>query len=125
MLSARVRQSQIDRLTTICAAFPDVSVVAEHHVTFLVRKRKFAYYLVDHHGNGRVELQCKADRGVNGTLVDAEPDRFFLPPYMAQHGWIGMYLDVGPVDWDEAEAFLTDAYCLMAPKALARTVAAR
>ena len=93
-------------------------------MAFLVRDKKFAYYLVDHHGNGRVELQCKAERGVNGTLVDAEPDRLFLPPYMAQHGWIGMYLDVGPVDWDEAEALLTDAYCLVAPKSLAKTVQA-
>ena len=49
-------------------------------------------------------------------LAAGEPATFFLPPYMAHHGWIGIYLDVGSVDWDRVELFLSDAYRLAAPK---------
>jgi hypothetical protein len=55
---------------------------------------------------------------VNGALVDADPERFFLPPYLAQHGWIGLWLDDGAVDWTEIEAHLVDAHRLSAPGSL-------
>jgi hypothetical protein len=92
------------------------------HSTFIVRGKKFAYHLVDHHGDDRVSFECKAERGTNAVLADAEPDRFFLPKYMAHHGWLGLWLDQGDVDWDEIEAFLIDAYRLTAPKTLVRTL---
>ncbi|MEN3274183.1 MAG: hypothetical protein V7636_2944 [Actinomycetota bacterium] len=94
----------------------------QQHSTFVVREKKFAYYLVDHHGDGRVSFECKAERGINASLVDADSERFFLPKYMAHHGWLGLFLDIGEVDWDEVETFLTDAYCLTAPKALVRAL---
>lgn len=122
MISRRVRQNQLERIKRICAGFPEVDVKTGEHHTFMVRGKKFAYYLVDHHGDGRVALQCKAERGVNEALVATDSGRFFLPPYMAHHGWMALYLDLGPVDWDEIEAFLTDAYRLSAPKTLARQV---
>ena len=55
------------------------------------------------------------------TLVDAAPERFFRPPYVGVRGWIGVYLDV-PVDWDELEARIVDAYRLIAPRRLAELV---
>ena len=33
---------------------------------------------------------------------------------------MGVYLDVVPVDWDEISEFITDAYRLVAPKALVK-----
>lgn len=92
------------------------------HTALSVRKKKFAYYLVDHHGDGRVSLTCKGPKGLNGSLVERDPATFFLPPYMAHHGWIGVHLDTGPVDWHELEAFLIDAYRRTAPKSLTRLV---
>jgi hypothetical protein len=41
---------------------------------------------------------------------------------MAHHGWIGLWLDDGPVDWDEIDEVFTDAYLLSAPKRLARII---
>jgi hypothetical protein len=99
-----------------------VTVRPGQHHAFLVRGKKFAYFLVDHHGDGRVAVQCKAEKGLNATLVDVDPERFFLPPYMAHHGWIGLYVDAGRIDWDELEDLLRDAYRLTAPKSLARQV---
>ena len=122
VLRARDRQRQLERLTAMTASFPEAEVRTQQHSTFLVRGKKFAYHLVDHHGDDRVSLECKAERGLNASLVGADPTRFFLPKYMAHHGWLGLYLDVGAVDWNEVEAFLTDAYCLTAPKTLAKQV---
>ena len=122
MLADRTIRSQVERLRKLCARFPEVEVRDGQHHAFMVRGKKFAYHLVDHHGDGRVTLECKAERGVNELLVAGDPERFFLPPYMAHHGWLGMYLDVGPVPWAEVEAYLTDAYRLAAPKSLARTI---
>ena len=122
MLSGRTIQTQVAKVTKICARFPEVEVRSRDHYAFLVRGKKFAYYLIDHHGDGRVSLECKAERGVNQGLVGQDANRFFLPPYMAHHGWIGIYMDVGPIDWDEVELFLTDAYRIAAPRTLSRSI---
>jgi len=120
VLSARVRASQRSRLATIVARLPEVEVREQQHVAYSVRGKKFAYHLVDHHGDGRVSFQCKAERGLNQSLVDADPEHHFLPAYMARHGWIGLWLDDGPVDWDEIERYVVDAYRLTAPASLAK-----
>jgi len=118
LTEAQIRR-QVSRMRKICERFPEVETRSGQHHTFLVRNKKFAYYLIDHHSDGRVSVQCKAERGLNSTRVDANPGWFFLPPYMAHHGWIGIYVDVEPVDWDQLEDFLADAYRLVAPKRLA------
>jgi len=122
VLPQRTVRSQLALVRKICDLFPEVEVREGQHHAFLVRGKKFAYYLVDHHGDDRVSLECKAEKGVNEALVARDGSRFFLPPYMAHHGWIGLYLDVGRVDWGEVEALLTDAYRLAAPKKLASAV---
>ena len=122
MLAERAINSQVNRVRRICDRFPEVEVRSREHHGFLVRGKRFASYLIDYRGDGRVALQCKAERGVNGSLVASDPGHFFLPAYMAHHGWIGIYLDRGPVDWGELEVFLCDAYRLAAPKTLARMV---
>ena len=117
-------ERDLKRLVALCEPLPEVTVTRGQHTAFAVRNKKFAWHLVDHHGDGRIAFECKAERGVNGELVASDPDRFFLPPYMAHHGWIGLYLDVGRVDWDEVGELLTDAYLLTAPKRLAAQVSA-
>ena len=54
-------------------------------------------------------------------MVAAEPDRFFVPPYVGHRGWLGMRLDTeadGP-DWEEVREVITDAFRHVAPKTLA------
>ena len=55
-----------------------------------------------------------------GKVIEADPERFFRPPYVGHRGWIGMRLDVGALDWDEVFAVLVDAYRLVAPKTLVK-----
>lgn len=107
----------------ICEALPEVEVREGQHWALRVRGKNFAYHLVDHHGDGRVAVHCKAGPGDNAAMAAAEPDRFFMPPYMAHHGWVGLWLDRGDVDMDGVGELLRDAYVLVAPKRLARQVA--
>jgi phosphoribosylglycinamide formyltransferase-1 len=122
VLAKRVIDQQVARVSRICEQLPEVEIRSRDHHSFLVRGKKFAYYLIDHHGDGRVCLECKADKGVKQLLAESEPETFFLPAYMAHHGWIGIYLDAGKVDWDRVELFLVDAFRLAAPKTLARLI---
>jgi predicted DNA-binding protein (MmcQ/YjbR family) len=37
-------------------------------------------------------------------------------------GWLGVYLDVADVDWDEVRSIVTDAYRVVAPAKLAALI---
>ncbi|MEZ5248139.1 MAG: M20/M25/M40 family metallo-hydrolase [Ilumatobacteraceae bacterium] len=56
--------------------------------------------------------------GVMVELVEQEPTRFFRPPYVGVKGWLGVYLDVADVDWDELAEIVRDAYRAIAPAKL-------
>ena len=91
---------------------------AGQHVGFAVRKKRFAWYLDDHHGDEIVALSCKASPGVKAELAALEPDRFFIPSYTGKRGWLGVRLDLPAVDWEEISDLAEDAYQMTAPKAL-------
>jgi len=50
-------------------------------------------------------------------MVEAAPDRFFVPPYVGPSGWVGVWLD-GKIDWKELDDLLRDSYRMIAPKKL-------
>ncbi|HEX2313220.1 MAG TPA: MmcQ/YjbR family DNA-binding protein [Thermomonospora sp.] len=106
------------RVVAICSGLPEVVGEAGRHVTFRVRRRTFAYYLDDHHGDGRLSFQCKAAPGEQEALVAADPARFFVPPYLGPRGWVGVYLDVPGVNWDEIAELAVESYRLVAPRRL-------
>jgi hypothetical protein len=86
--------------------------------TFFVRDKKtFVMFLDDHHGDGRLALWVAAAPGVQAEMVDEEPDRFFVPPYVGHRGWLGVRLDRKP-DWGEVAGICEDAFRLVAPKTL-------
>ncbi len=108
------------RLSKIGEALPEAEITGTQHLTFRVRGKTFAYYLVDHHGDGRVGLAYKAAPGAQQELVDAEPDRFYVPAYVGSKGWVALDLEAAAIDWSEVTAILQDAYRLTAPKRLAQ-----
>jgi len=111
------------RLTKICMALPEATTVREaQHAAFLVRKRTFAYFLNDHHGDGIVAVTGKVLPGDNQALASAQPERFYLPAYLAPRGWVALRLDVGEVDWEEVSELIACSYRLVAPKRLAALV---
>jgi hypothetical protein len=50
-------------------------------------------------------------------LVDADPERFFVPAYVGHRGWLGVRLD-RTLDWDELAGIAEDAYAEVAPATL-------
>ena len=115
---------RLERLSEICLALPEATRFdCSGHSGFLVRRRTFAYFLNDHHGDGIVSVACKALEGDNTALAAAQPDRFYLPAYIASRGWVALRLDRGEIDWDEVAEFVTGSYRLVAPKGLAAMAA--
>ena len=110
------------QVVEICRALPEATVEDQQHITFRVRGKTFAYYLDDHHGDGRVALNCKVAPHENQELVAAEPERFFIPAYVGPRGWVGLYLDLPVIDWEEISELIRDSYLLIAPKRLGRMV---
>ena len=109
------------RIRAVCTALPEV-VERESHgeATWFVGKRVFVTSADRHHDDRRAVWLAAAD-GVQETLVEADPEHFFRPPYVGVRGWIGVYLDV-PVDWSELEGRIRDAYQLIAPRRFADLV---
>ena len=112
------------RLTKICELLPEVVVEpgGEGHFSFRIRKRIFAYYLFDHHGDGIIAFTCKSSLSEQRRLVREDPDSFFVPPYLGSKGWIAIRLDLDEVDWDTISELARRAYQDLAPRKLAAIV---
>jgi phosphoribosylglycinamide formyltransferase-1 len=121
MKPSRNAATRRDRLVEICESFPDVQVKVlgrrKEHCSFLVRKKILAYYVYDHHSDGRIALWCKAGPGEQGRLVEDDPRRFFVPPYVGPRGWLGVRLDLTSVDWTQVAYLVRNAYRLTASRA--------
>src|SRR3712207_2980555 len=112
----------LERIRRICAELPEVELTSrtgQHH-KLEVRGKTLGYHTVDHHGDGRVSLSVKARKGENVGYVEADPVRYFLPQYLAHHGYVGVHLDVKKVDWKEIRELIIEAYRLTAPKTLVK-----
>jgi hypothetical protein len=110
----------LERVRTICGRLPECTVEGGQHHTIAVRGKTMAWHTVDHHGDGRVALHVRMGRGENEALVATDGEAYFLPAYVARHGYVGVYLDRPDVDWDEVDELLVEAYRLVAPATLRR-----
>ncbi|HYW27659.1 MAG TPA: MmcQ/YjbR family DNA-binding protein [Terriglobales bacterium] len=112
------RDAPIDRLRRICLGLPEATERLSHgEPAFFVLEKKTFVTFANHHHDDRLAFWCAAPDGFQRMLVEAEPDRFFVPPYVGHRGWLGVYLDV-PVDWDEIRTIVEGAYRAIAPRRL-------
>lgn len=119
MVGETDRERTLQRIREICLGLPETSERLSHGApTFFVRgKKAFLMVMTDHHGDGRFAVWCAAPTGMQSMLVDADPERFFVPPYVGHRGWLGVRLDRG-LHWDELEGIAEDAYAEVAPRKL-------
>jgi hypothetical protein len=111
-----MRSDPLDQLREICLALPEaVEKETWGDPTFRVRDKIFAMVKV---GDGRESVWCKAPPGAQAALVGSDPERFFVPPYVGHHGWVGIRLDTA-IDWDEVAELIEESYRMTAPKRLA------
>ena len=108
-------QDPVDRLREICLTFPEATEGGGvGNPSFRVRDKIFA---MQHGVDGRPSIWCKAPRGAQQALAGSNPERFFVPPYVGCHGWIGHWLDV-EIDWEEVADLVEESYRMTAPKRL-------
>ena len=126
MVTSAEREQTLAQIREICLSLPETSERPSHGApTFFVRdKRAFLMVLTNHHGDGRFAIWCAAGGGVQSMLVEADSERFFVPPYVGHRGWLGVRLDRG-LDWDELTRIVEDAYAEVAPARLVEAAARR
>jgi hypothetical protein len=119
MTKTSAEDRRLIRFTTICLALPETTrQIRGDHASFLVRKKIFAYFLANHHGDGIVAVTCRVLPGDNVALATADPARFYLPAYIGARGWVALRLDVGEIDWGEVAELVAGSHWLVAPKRL-------
>ncbi|GAA1671100.1 hypothetical protein GCM10009765_20640 [Fodinicola feengrottensis] len=106
------------RLNGLIERLPDVVPDDRNgHTGYLLRGKRIAWFVVDHHGDGRLALWVKAPLGEQQALVGGDPDSYFVPAYVGPSGWVGVGLDpASKPDWDEVDALLEQAWRMAATK---------
>lgn len=103
------------KVRELCLALEGASEeTGEGYSSYRVKKKVFAYFLINHHGDGITGLWVKVLPGDNTALIEAAPERFYRPAYVAHHGYVGYRLDVEPLDWEEVSELLKLSYELTA-----------
>ena len=114
---ARIPVKTTSRIATICLSLPETEerpFGGHTSPAFRVRDKMFVVISED-----RTTMTLKAPEGVQSVLVASDPERFIVPKYVGNKGWVGVRLDLAtPPDWDEIAELIYDSYCLIAPKRL-------
>jgi len=105
-----IKDKQLAAVRKFVEQLEDVTEKLSHgHPTYFVKKKCFAYFLDNHHNDGRLALWCAAPPGAQAMLVESNPDVYFVPPYVGYQGWVGVRLDKDAA-WPEIAAVLENAY---------------
>ncbi len=108
-------EPQIDRVRTICLALPEATERLSHgEPTFFVGKRVFTMFANNHHDDGHIAVWLPVPEGMQSLLIEAEPQKFYKPPYVGVRGWVGIAL--AAIDDDELTQHIQTAWRLIAPK---------
>src|SRR5258706_9197478 len=115
-----------DRLRKICMTLPEANEKLSHgEPTWFAGKGKvFAMLDSHHHGSPHLSVWLPQPLGAQEALVDADPERFFRPPYVGPSGWVGVVLDTKP-DWGEVAALVRTAYLYVATRKLVAQLESR
>ncbi len=105
------------RIRAICLALPEAEEKPfGGHTAPAYRVRDKLFVMTAEDGSS---MTMKAPKGVQGILVHADPERFFVPKYVGSKGWVGVRLDRREEpDWDEMGELIIESYCMTAPKRL-------
>ena len=120
-VSMAVLRRRKARLAKICAGFPETAAANVGQRASLAGGggQALRLLLYRHFGDdGRSGAVLKAPPGVQEMLVEADPDRFWVPAFVGRHGWIGIRFDLEEPDWHEVTDFVRQSWLMTAPKKL-------
>ncbi len=110
-------EEQLHRVRRICATLPETTEKLSHgEPTFFVRKKVYAMFANNHHGDGHVAVWIPVPVGDQAMLIETWPRTFFQPPYVGVRGWVGVELTA--ISDDRLMTHLFEAWRLIAPKNL-------
>lgn len=105
----------VERVRRICLALPETWEKLSHgEPTFFVGKRVFAMCSINHHNDGHIAVTVPAAIGVQAALVEANPKKFYRPPYVGPAGWVG--IELPHVKDKELGLHIREAWLLIAPE---------
>lgn len=108
---------QVARVRRFCLALPETMEKLSHgEPTFFVRKRVFAMCSINHHNDGHIAVTVPAAIGIQAALIEAEPKKYYRPPYVGGAGWVG--IELPRVRDKELQMHLREAWKLIAPEKL-------
>jgi predicted DNA-binding protein (MmcQ/YjbR family) len=114
MNPSTARPERLERLRALCLSLPGASEkVAWGDPTWRVGERIFAMQKGNYSG-GRPSVWLKAAPGDQAVLVDLDPQRVFVPPYVGHKGWIGVFLDSPRMDWAMLSRLVAQSHALIA-----------
>ncbi len=114
----REGESATELVRAICMDLPLVVERLSHgEASWFVNDKKNFVAMSDHHHDDRVSVTFAAGAGVQVSLVEEDPERYFRPPYVGGRGWVGAYLDdeSNSPQWDRIADLIVDAWLLVAP----------
>jgi len=119
-------QADLTHIRAICMALPMAAEKLSHgSPAFFIEKGKvYAYFWHNHHSDDRTAVLVKTSgREEQAMLVEADPDSYFVPPYLGPSGWIGLRVDTGDVDWEHVAHRVQSSWEMVAPPKLRATLA--
>jgi hypothetical protein len=107
-LHRRKHRADLERARAICLALTDTAekITRGHLPVITAAGKNFAIFW---RADARPNVCFAAPLGVQEALVDADPERYFVPAYMGVRGWVGARLD-GAIDWDAIERLARDGH---------------
>jgi len=114
----REGESATELVRAICMDLPLVVERLSHgEASWFVNDKKNFVAMSDHHHDDRVSVTLAAGAGVQESLVEEDPERYYRPPYVGGRGWVGAYLDdeSNAPQWDRIADLIVDAWLLVAP----------
>ena len=118
------RGKQLARVRRICKSFPGTVEKLSHGApTFFTPNRVFGIFVDNHHSDGHIAVWLPAGPGVQGALIEEDPETYFRPPYVGVSGWIGVELK--KVDDEQLGALIREAFRLVDLKDSSRRLSKR
>jgi predicted DNA-binding protein (MmcQ/YjbR family) len=71
-------------------------------------------YAIFWRADARPNVCLNVEPGAQGVLVQADPERYFVPAYMGVRGWVGVRLD-NDVDWATLQRLIEESHAHAAP----------
>jgi hypothetical protein len=119
-------QRLVERVRRICMRLPEANERISHGepTWFAGRGKVFAMIDGHHHDSPHLSVWLPQPLGAQEALIDADPMRFFRPPYVGVSGWVGVVLDTKP-DWGVVEGLIREAYLHVATAKLRNALPAQ